>query len=115
MPSSRAARGVLKGLRRPSTSSSPWSGGCTPASVLISVLLPAPLSPSRQCTSLRLRRGEVHCLLGDNGAGKSTLIKTLAGVHPPDQGEELVDGRRKPFKTPRAARELGIANRYPER
>ena len=22
--------------------------------------------------TLRLRRGEVHCLLGDNGAGKST-------------------------------------------
>jgi simple sugar transport system ATP-binding protein len=30
--------------------------------------------------TLRLKRGEVHCLLGDNGAGKSTLIKTLAGV-----------------------------------
>ncbi len=26
--------------------------------------------------TLRLRRGEVLCLLGENGAGKSTLIKT---------------------------------------
>jgi len=34
--------------------------------------------------TLRLRQGEVHCLLGDNGAGKSTLIKTLAGVHQPN-------------------------------
>jgi simple sugar transport system ATP-binding protein len=29
--------------------------------------------------SINLRRGEVHCLLGDNGAGKSTLIKILSG------------------------------------
>ncbi|MBX9818703.1 MAG: ATP-binding cassette domain-containing protein, partial [Burkholderiaceae bacterium] len=43
--------------------------------------------------TLRLRRGEVHCLLGDNGAGKSTLIKTLAGVHSPDKGEYLIDGK----------------------
>ena len=39
--------------------------------------------------TLRLRHGEVHCLLGDNGAGKSTLIKTLAGVHTPDKGSYL--------------------------
>jgi len=62
--------------------------------------------------SLRLRRGEVHCLLGDNGAGKSTLIKTLAGVHPPDRGEYLVDGQRVHFKSPREALDLGIATVY---
>jgi len=62
--------------------------------------------------TLRLRRGEVHCLLGDNGAGKSTLIKTLAGVHPPDKGEYLVDGRRIHFKSPRDALDLGIATVY---
>jgi simple sugar transport system ATP-binding protein len=62
--------------------------------------------------TLRLRRGEVHCLLGDNGAGKSTLIKTLAGVHPPDKGEYLVDGRRMQFKSPREALDLGIATVY---
>ena len=31
--------------------------------------------------TMRLKKGEIMCLLGDNGAGKSTLIKTLAGVH----------------------------------
>ena len=33
--------------------------------------------------TMRLKKGEIMCLLGDNGAGKSTLIKTLAGVHKP--------------------------------
>src|SRR5215470_2670391 len=56
MPMSSASRGDLKCTVRPSTRYSPLSGGCTPASVLMSVLLPAPLSPSRQCTSPRLRR-----------------------------------------------------------
>jgi simple sugar transport system ATP-binding protein len=62
--------------------------------------------------TLRLRRAEVHCLLGDNGAGKSTLIKTLAGVHPPDKGRYLVDGREVHFKSPREALDLGIATVY---
>lgn len=35
---------------------------------------------------LRLRRGEVHALLGENGAGKSTLVKSLVGAEFPDLG-----------------------------
>jgi simple sugar transport system ATP-binding protein len=62
--------------------------------------------------TLRLRRGEVHCLLGDNGAGKSTLIKILAGVHSPDAGAYLVDGRQVRFASPREALDLGIATVY---
>jgi simple sugar transport system ATP-binding protein len=62
--------------------------------------------------TLRLKRGEVHCLLGDNGAGKSTLIKTLAGVHPPDKGHYLFDNREVHFKSPRDALDLGIATVY---
>ena len=62
--------------------------------------------------TLRLRRGEVHCLLGDNGAGKSTLIKTLAGVHTPSSGEYLVDGKPVHFDSPKAALDLGIATVY---
>jgi simple sugar transport system ATP-binding protein len=62
--------------------------------------------------TLRLRRGEVHCLLGDNGAGKSTLIKTLAGVHAPDQGQYLVDGKPVRFRSPREALDMGIATVY---
>ncbi|HTH62179.1 MAG TPA: ATP-binding cassette domain-containing protein [Paraburkholderia sp.] len=62
--------------------------------------------------TLRLKRGEVHCLLGDNGAGKSTLIKTLAGVHAPSAGEYRVDGKPVHFDSPKEALDLGIATVY---
>jgi simple sugar transport system ATP-binding protein len=62
--------------------------------------------------SLRLRGGEVHCLLGDNGAGKSTLIKILAGVHPPSTGTYRVDGAPVAFDSPRDALDRGIATVY---
>ncbi len=39
--------------------------------------------------SLHLDEGEVLALLGENGAGKSTLIKSLAGIHTPDEGRIL--------------------------
>lgn len=67
---------------------------------------------SLQDVTLRLRRGEVHCLLGDNGAGKSTLIKTLAGVHRPNRGRYLVEGRDVQFASPRDALDHGIATVY---
>ncbi|NKF32743.1 sugar ABC transporter ATP-binding protein, partial [Pseudomonas sp. BGM005] len=59
--------------------------------------------------SLKVRAGEVLCLLGDNGAGKSTLIKTLAGVHKPTRGTILMDGRPVEFSGPRDAQEKGIS------
>ena len=62
--------------------------------------------------SMKVRRGEVLCLLGDNGAGKSTLIKTLSGVHKPTGGSYLVDGRPVVFQTPRDALDAGIATVY---
>lgn len=65
--------------------------------------------------TMTVRRGEVLGLLGDNGAGKSTLIKTLAGVHDPDEGEIIVKGvRRKPW-TPLAARDAGIETVFQDR
>lgn len=62
--------------------------------------------------NLSVEAGEVVALVGDNGAGKSSLIKTIAGVHQPDEGEILVDGDVVRIHGPAAASRLGIATVY---
>lgn len=57
---------------------------------------------------LRVARGEVHAIVGENGAGKSTLMKTLYGMHRPDEGQILLDGREVHFKSPADAIAAGI-------
>ncbi|WP_369139652.1 ABC transporter ATP-binding protein [Modestobacter versicolor] len=57
---------------------------------------------------LRVRRGEVHAIVGENGAGKSTLMKTLYGMHRPDEGEILLDGRPVSFRSPADAIAAGV-------
>ena len=52
--------------------------------------------------------GSAHALVGENGAGKSTLMKTLYGMHQPDEGEILVGGEVTRFRTPTAAIAAGI-------
>jgi ribose transport system ATP-binding protein len=64
--------------------------------------------------SLTLKKGEVHGLIGENGAGKSTLIKTLTGVHKPDQGKILCEGKEVVFSGPLDAKKKGIACVYQE-
>jgi len=63
---------------------------------------------------LKVRAGEVHCLLGQNGAGKSTLIKVLAGVHHADEGTITWQGEPFAPATPQAAMKAGIATIYQE-
>ncbi|WP_152816187.1 sugar ABC transporter ATP-binding protein [Arthrobacter bussei] len=63
---------------------------------------------------LQVRRGEVHCVMGQNGAGKSTLIKTLSGVHQPDSGQIYWEGEAISLPGPTAALALGIATMYQE-
>ena len=52
--------------------------------------------------SLKVRRGEVHALVGENGAGKSTVMKVLYGMQRPDGGEILVEDKQVLFKSPSA-------------
>ena len=62
--------------------------------------------------SFTVHQGEVVALIGDNGAGKSTLVKTLSGVHEPDEGEIRFEGATVTIPTPHAARDLGIETVY---
>jgi D-xylose transport system ATP-binding protein len=55
-----------------------------------------------------VRTGEVMALVGDNGAGKSTLIKSIAGIHPIDDGEIYFEGRKVTIHGPKDAARLGI-------
>ncbi|CAN5856890.1 ABC transporter ATP-binding protein [soil metagenome] len=58
--------------------------------------------------NLVVRRGEVHAIVGENGAGKSTLMKTLYGMHRPDEGSVHVAGTEQHFKSPADAIAAGI-------
>jgi len=58
---------------------------------------------------LKIKRGEIHALLGENGAGKSTLVKMMYGILKPDAGDILFNGERVNIKNPAHARELGVA------
>ncbi len=64
--------------------------------------------------SFGLYAGEAHALVGENGAGKSTIVKMLAGVHKPDDGTLLMDGRPVEFGSPADAKAAGIAVIYQE-
>jgi len=64
--------------------------------------------------SFNLKRGEIHCLVGENGAGKSTLMKALTGVDQPDSGRIFLDGKEIQAKSPQHAQSLGISTVYQE-
>ncbi|WP_252717046.1 ATP-binding cassette domain-containing protein, partial [Herbaspirillum sp. B65] len=63
---------------------------------------------------LTIRSGEIHALMGENGAGKSTLMKVLSGVHAPDRGDILLDGKPVALRDPGASRAAGINLIYQE-
>ncbi|MFG2372865.1 ATP-binding cassette domain-containing protein [Streptomyces sp. NPDC048504] len=61
---------------------------------------------------LEVHPGEVVALVGDNGAGKSTLVKTIAGVHPIDEGVIEWEGSPVSINKPHDAQGLGVATVY---
>lgn len=58
--------------------------------------------------TLRLKKGEVHALLGENGAGKSTLMSILFGMYQPESGSIKVRGKEVKITNPNVANDLGI-------
>ena len=63
---------------------------------------------------LKVRKGEVHAIVGENGAGKSTLMLTLGGIHKPDEGEIFIEGRKVQFESAHDANRSGVSVVYQE-
>jgi methyl-galactoside transport system ATP-binding protein/inositol transport system ATP-binding protein len=57
----------------------------------------------------KVRKGEIHALIGENGAGKSTLMKCLIGLQPPTSGEIKFDGRIISHYNTAEALKMGLA------
>jgi ABC-type polar amino acid transport system ATPase subunit len=61
--------------------------------------------------SLRVRRGEVVCIVGPSGGGKSTLLRTINALEPIQGGRITVDGTTLPGSRQdvrRIRREVGM-------
>lgn len=58
--------------------------------------------------TLKVKKGEIHALLGENGAGKSTLMSVLFGLYQPEEGEIKINGKEVRINNPNDANALGI-------
>lgn len=58
--------------------------------------------------NLKVKKGEIHALLGENGAGKSTLMNILSGLLEPTSGTIKINGKEVQIANPTVANELGI-------
>ncbi|MGH4117520.1 ATP-binding cassette domain-containing protein [Clostridium sp.] len=63
-----------------------------------------------------VKRGEIHCLIGENGSGKSTLMKVLSGLYPHGQysGDIIFNGSVQKFSCISDSERVGIATIYQE-
>lgn len=62
--------------------------------------------------NLKIRKGEIHAIVGENGAGKSTLMKILNGLYDLTSGEIYYKGEKVDISTPTIAAKLGIGMVY---
>lgn len=58
--------------------------------------------------TLKLKKGEIHAILGENGAGKSTLMSILFGLYKQDEGQILIAGKEAKINDPNDANRYGI-------
>ncbi|MEI8199627.1 MAG: sugar ABC transporter ATP-binding protein [Eubacteriales bacterium] len=73
-----------------------------------------PAVKALQDICLEINKGEILGLLGENGSGKSTLIKCLSGVHQPQSGEIIINGKPVKISNPQEACRLGVSTVYQE-
>jgi general nucleoside transport system ATP-binding protein len=90
----------------------PRSSGGAPVVELVGISKAFPGVVANDDITFDVRRGEVHCLLGENGAGKSTLMAILSGIQRPDSGQIKVDGEPVDIGSPRDSLDLGIGTVY---
>ena len=66
--------------------------------------------------TFKVKRGEIHCLVGENGAGKSTLMKVLSGVYPYGtyDGEIIMNSGKQRYHGIADSEKAGIAIIYQE-
>ena len=66
--------------------------------------------------NFKVKRGEIHCLVGENGAGKSTLMKVLSGLYPFGEysGDIIIDGNIQKYNNIQESVKSGIAIIYQE-
>jgi putative multiple sugar transport system ATP-binding protein len=66
--------------------------------------------------NFKVKKGEIHCLVGENGAGKSTLMKVLSGVYPYGtyKGDIIYEGSEQNFNHISDSVNMGIAIIYQE-
>lgn len=66
--------------------------------------------------TFNVKRGEIHCLVGENGAGKSTLMKVLSGVYPHGNytGDIVLNGNVQKFGHIKDSEKAGVAIIYQE-
>ncbi len=64
--------------------------------------------------SVDIKKGTVHCIVGENGAGKSTFIKLLTGAESRTSGQILYDGAEYVPRSVRDAMNYGMSMLYQE-
>lgn len=62
--------------------------------------------------NLKVKKGEIHAIVGENGAGKSTLMKILNGLYDMTSGEIFFKGEKVDISSPTVAAKLGIGMVY---